>query len=79
MIQKLMNDAGITTASSVIKVGDTEVDVNEGRNARCLYSIAVTTGAFTREQILAYSPDFILDDVMALIPILENTNQNTRA
>ena len=72
MIEKLMELAGVTNASEVIKVGDTEVDVNEGRNASCLYSIAVTTGAFTREELEPYHPSFILNDLRQLIPIMDN-------
>jgi len=71
MIQKLMQQCGVTDAAAVIKTGDTEVDVNEGKNAGCLYSIAVTTGAFTREQLEPYEPSFIIDSLQELIPILE--------
>lgn len=71
MIQKLMKDAGIADAGKVVKVGDTEVDINEGKNAGCLYTIGITTGAFTREQLLPYSPSFIIDDLEALVNILE--------
>jgi phosphoglycolate phosphatase-like HAD superfamily hydrolase len=71
MIQKMMRAAGIGDAKQVIKIGDTEVDVNEGRNAGCLYSIGVTTGAFTREALEPYHPDFIMDDLIELIEIIE--------
>ena len=70
MIQKMMQQAGITNAQQVVKVGDTEVDVNEGKNAGCLYSIAVTTGAFTHSQLLPYEPSFILGSLSEILPIL---------
>ncbi len=70
MIEKMMYAAGIKDAGKVIKVGDTEVDVMEGKNAGCLLSIAVTTGAFTREGLIPYSPDFIIDGLDELEPIL---------
>jgi len=63
MIQTLMQRAGITDAGEVVKVGDTEVDVNEGRNAGCSLVIAVTTGAFTKDQLEEYHPDHIIDDL----------------
>jgi phosphonatase-like hydrolase len=66
MIQTLMQRAGITDAKEVIKIGDTEVDVNEGRNAGCALVIAVTTGAFTKQQLEAYHPDHIIDDLSQL-------------
>ena len=66
MIHELMHRAGIDDPSAVLKVGDTEVDINEGRNTRCGLVVAVTTGAFTREQLETYHPDFILDNLSEL-------------
>lgn len=66
MIQELMNRAGITDAAEVAKVGDTEVDVNEGRNAGCGLVVSVTTGAYSSTQLAEYDPDFILPDLSAL-------------
>lgn len=71
MIQKIMQQCGVQDAAAVVKIGDTEVDVNEGKNAHCLYSIAVTTGAFTREQLAPYGPSFIIDSLDELIPIFQ--------
>ena len=66
MIQTLMERAGISDSKEVIKIGDTEVDVNEGRNAGCSLVVAVTTGAFTKEQLDEYHPDHIIDDLSQL-------------
>jgi phosphonatase-like hydrolase len=66
MIQTLMQRAGISDSKEVIKIGDTEVDVNEGRNAGCSLVVAVTTGAFTKEQLDEYHPDHIIDDLSQL-------------
>ena len=70
MIEVLMADLGIDSPASVLKVGDTEVDVEEGRNAACGKVVSVTTGAYTREQLLPYQPDFIIDDLEELLPII---------
>jgi phosphonatase-like hydrolase len=70
MIEHIMKEAGIIDHRKVIKVGDTEVDVMEGKNAGCLLSIAVTTGAFTRESLMPYAPDYIIDSLAELEPIL---------
>lgn len=72
MIQNLMKIAGITDTKSVIKIGDTESDIHEGFNAGCLYSIAMTTGAFTRAQLKPHHPSFIFDHLQELVPIIEN-------
>lgn len=66
MIQALMQRAGIDNAGEVIKIGDTEVDVNEGINAECAMVVAVTTGAFTRDQLEPYTPDHIIDNLSEL-------------
>lgn len=66
MIQTLMQRAGINDSKEVIKIGDTEVDVNEGRNAGCSLVVAVTTGAFTKEQLDEHKPDHIIDNLSQL-------------
>jgi phosphonatase-like hydrolase len=71
MIKTLVRDLEISSVSHVLKVGDTEVDVEEGRNAGCGVVVSVTTGAYTREQLESYHPDFIIDDLSELLPIIE--------
>jgi phosphonatase-like hydrolase len=71
MIGVLMEDLGIGSPAQVLKVGDTEVDVEEGRNAACGKVVSVTTGAYTREQLQPYAPDHIIDDLAELLPIIE--------
>jgi phosphonatase-like hydrolase len=71
MIKSLMSDLGIASPEHVLKIGDTEVDVKEGRNAACGIVVSVTTGAYTREQLEAYHPDYIIDELSELLPIIE--------
>jgi len=71
MIQKIMQLCGLTDAGAVVKIGDTEVDVNEGKNAGCMYAIGITTGAFTREQLEPYEPSFIIDSLEELKAIFQ--------
>ena len=70
MIRELMRRADVKDATQVIKIGDTEVDVNEGREAGCALVVAVTTGAFNREELVPYAPDFIIDSLHELPSIL---------
>ncbi len=69
MIEKLMKDLEIGHAENVAKVGDTKVDIEEGRNTGCGIVIAVTTGAYTKEQLAKYHPDHIIDSLESL-PLL---------
>ncbi|MND98460.1 hypothetical protein D3C80_908120 [compost metagenome] len=71
MIRKMMDNAGVKE-NEVAKVGDTEVDINEGINTGCLYVIGVTTGAFTREELLPYKPTHIIDSLKELEQIFFN-------
>lgn len=63
MIGKLMENGGIENPQEVVKVGDTEVDINEGRNAGCGMVIGITSGAFTRDELNQYHPDYVIDNL----------------
>jgi phosphonatase-like hydrolase len=69
MIEKLMEELGIGYAEDVAKVGDTKVDIEEGLNAGCGLVIGVTTGAYTKEELKKYKPDYIIDS-LELLPSL---------
>ncbi|MGN6179344.1 MAG: HAD hydrolase-like protein [Mucilaginibacter sp.] len=70
MIEKMMQEFGITDPQEVAKVGDTEVDVREGQNAGCKYVIGVTTGSFTRPELEPYHPTHIIDDIADVVAIV---------
>ena len=70
MIQKMMLQLNITDAAEIAKVGDTEVDINEGKNTGCKYVIGVTTGSFTREELEPYQPTHIIDNVAQVLDII---------
>ena len=70
MIQFAMNSCGVTNSKNVIKIGDSQIDIEEGRNANCLYSIGITTGAQTKEQLLHSNPDYVIDNLNDLYNIL---------
>ncbi|MEP6583486.1 MAG: HAD-IA family hydrolase [Ginsengibacter sp.] len=66
MIQQLMRNLHISSAEDVVKVGDTKVDIEEGKNAGCWIVVAVTTGAYSKESLIKYQPDYILDSLESL-------------
>lgn len=72
MIEKLLESFGLDNATNCIKVGDTEVDILEGRNSGCGCIVAVTTGSYPRSLLQNYSPDYIIDQLDELISIIEN-------
>jgi phosphonatase-like hydrolase len=71
MIQAIMNATGVHDSKNIVKVGDTEVDVLEGRNAGCGIVIATTTGAYTEQQLRSYAPDYIIHSLDELKGIIQ--------
>jgi len=72
MILFAMTELNINDPSSVLKIGDSAIDILEGKNAGCSLNIGVTTGAQTKEQLLEANPDFIIDDIYSIIEIIDN-------
>jgi phosphonatase-like hydrolase len=66
MIHAIMKDLGISESSKVVKVGDTSVDMLEGQFAGCGLIVGVTTGAYSRKELLEYQPDYIIDSLQEL-------------
>jgi phosphonatase-like hydrolase len=66
MIKRIMDLVGVTESAKVVKVGDTSVDVLEGQFAGCGLVVAVTTGAYTKEQLMEYQPDKIIESMQEL-------------
>jgi phosphonatase-like hydrolase len=61
MIKQLMADVKVRDERLVVKIGDTPVDILEGRNAGCGLVLSTTTGSFTKQELIAQEPDGIID------------------
>jgi phosphonatase-like hydrolase len=70
MIRSVMEQLKVTDSHAVAKVGDTEVDVEEGRSAGCGLVVSVTTGAYSRGQLEQYKPDKIIDSLAELSSLI---------
>lgn len=70
MIQQLMANAGIDNPLEVAKVGDTTVDIEEGKAVGCQFIISVTTGSGKREELLSYGPTHLVDKLSDILTIL---------
>jgi phosphonatase-like hydrolase len=70
MILLAMKQFDITDAKAVVKVGDSMIDIEEGKNAGCGLSIGITTGAHTQEQLQVANPDYIINSLAALLPLM---------
>lgn len=70
MILKAMQITAVNDAQKVLKVGDSAIDIEEGKNAGCGMTAGVLTGAQTREQIQEANPTYILGNLNGLRAIL---------
>lgn len=70
MILKIMEIFEIKNPSEIVKVGDSIVDIEEGKAANCGITIGVTTGAHTREQLLLASPNYVFDTILEILEII---------
>lgn len=70
MIVKAMELTGINDPKKVLKVGDSAIDIEEGKSADCGMTAGVLTGAQTREQIQNANPTIIVNNLMELRAVL---------
>jgi phosphonatase-like hydrolase len=70
MIHSIMLQMDVTDSRAVVKIGDTKVDVEEGRNAGCGMVVSVTTGAYSRNELEICKPDHIIDSLEELPALL---------
>ena len=70
MLHRMMELAGVADPGRVVKVGDTVMDVAEGKNAGVV-TVGVLTGTQTRQDLLAAGPDYLLESVRELLGLFE--------
>jgi len=71
MIEFAMKRFGIKDGTTVVKVGDSTIDIEEGKNAGCGLSIGITTGAHTAAQLKTANPDQIINNLIELLPLID--------
>ncbi|HBE72139.1 MAG TPA: phosphonatase-like hydrolase [Planctomycetaceae bacterium] len=73
MIFKAMELTGVGAPEAVVKIGDSEIDVEEGKNAGCAITIGITTGAQSRGQLLKADPTLVIDRLAEVLPHIDAT------
>ncbi|MBS1509183.1 MAG: phosphonatase-like hydrolase [Bacteroidetes bacterium] len=71
MILHAMKLCGLTDSSQVLKIGDSIIDIEEGKNAGCGITVGITTGAHTRDQLESATPDYVIDGLSEVVKILD--------
>ncbi|MDF2850153.1 MAG: family hydrolase [Sphingobacterium multivorum] len=74
MIELAMQKFEIADPGVVVKIGDSIIDIQEGQQAGCGLSIGITTGAHNMAQLKSANPDYVIDDLLEIVPILEKKN-----
>src|ERR1700759_2028629 len=72
MIDLAMDIYGVTDPKKVIKVGDSIIDIEEGQNAGCGLNVGITTGAHNFLQLQSANPDYIINNLLELVPIIDH-------
>ena len=68
MIHQAMADSGVSDPGTVMKVGDSQIDIEEGQSAECGVVLGITTGAQTERQLAEANPTKVvhcLDDILS--------------
>ena len=63
MINIAMEITGVMDPAEVAKIGDSQIDIEEGQNAKCGKTFGVTTGAQTRQQLEEAGPTAVVDSL----------------
>lgn len=71
LIFRAMECTGATDVRAVITVGDTPLDVQAGRNGGVGNVVAVSSGAYSGEELSKHAPDYILPSVAALPELVD--------
>jgi phosphonatase-like hydrolase len=71
MILEAMKATHVDNPEFVLKAGDSIIDIQEGKNAKCGITVGVTTGAHTYSQLESAKPTYIVKALKELIQILE--------
>lgn len=71
MIRKLMERSHISDPQQVVKVGDTTLDILEGRNSRTLHQFAVLTGEESEKSLLKSEPSGVFANLKDLKTYVE--------
>ena len=71
MILYAKDKLSISDTNHMVKIGDSCIDIEEGKNAGCLLNIGITTGAQTEIQLMEAKPDYIVHSLTEMLEILE--------
>ena len=72
MIHRAMVLTNTSAAAFTAKIGDSQIDIEEGKNAGCGMTIGITTGAQTAAQMHEAQPTKVIDHLDELLDVLNH-------
>lgn len=69
MINDAMQKLKLETRDTILKVGDTVVDIQEGKNAG-VKTVGVLTGTQSKAELEQQKPDYIIEDIRGIVSII---------
>jgi len=72
MIDLAKQQFGIEESNTIVKVGDSIIDIEEGKNAGCGLTIGITTGAHNAHMLQLAEPNHIIHQLSDLILLLHS-------
>ncbi len=70
MIYRAMEVFGLANPQAVAKIGDSQVDIEEGKNANCGMTFGITTGAQSERQLQESNPTAVIHSLAELVDIV---------
>jgi len=70
MIFDIMAKFSVKDPKNVVKVGDTEVDILEGKNAGA-WTVGVLSGTQPRKRLAALQPDFLVESIRSIPDLID--------
>jgi phosphoglycolate phosphatase-like HAD superfamily hydrolase len=64
-----MGKFSVKDPQNVVKVGDTEVDILEGKNAGA-WTVGVLSGTQPRRRLAALQPDFLVENIRSIADLI---------
>jgi phosphonatase-like hydrolase len=74
MIFRAMELTQVADIEAVVKVGDTFVDMQQGKSAGCKYVIGITGGSSSAQELQAENPSYLINDLREMISIIQAIN-----
>ena len=72
MIFLAMRQAEVKSSDAVAKIGDSTIDIEEGKNAGCGMTFGITTGAQTESQLRSADPTHVVQSLGDLYELVVN-------